>query len=392
MKCPVCPFADIPEGVKRCPNCDTDLTAVLRANEVAVAEFNNAVVLAQAGALDAALLRAATAVSLDERFAPARTLLGKLLWRKGQFAEAVSQWEQTAAVDPGSRTIAELLRSSRTKMRRRLALKAAAGVMALALIAAVAAMPFVSARSAAARIGDSVKAAMAERGTAPGPADAAYAQLAASLSDATLKLSAMDADLKAMTAQLSEREAAWREAGRSAELREQRLAEARETEHADFVRANSSSAAAMEDLRRELRLVREQSGAREQLARDSMLQILSLLRPADADRLSEQLEALARERDRLRVDEAGYANKARMYLLDRIRLERVRRRLAVCLRSIEECQAKYKATMAPWEQSMALLQAEPLSGGMSPVSDPPDPDNEDDNPGNTSADGNCSGR
>jgi len=359
MKCPVCPADNIAPGERKCPNCGTDLTAILKVNELAAAEFNDALALAQAGAVDGALLRAAAAAALDERFTAARVLLGKLLWRKNQFAEAVDQWQEALALDPDNRDVKQLLASARGKMRRRSLLGAARAVGAVFAFAAVLVVAVVvSAQYVGARPAQSGP----NRSDADdwrafyGHSDAEYDQLKASLSDVNTKLTAANAELAAARTDLASGLAARNEMSRSFQSQLQQLAENHGRERAELSRANDSAAAAIESLRQELRLTLSRAQARDRDTRDSLAYVLELLRPAGADKLSERIKTLQKELGELSAQEAKY--KDRPYLFDQIKLSRARKGLAACRRELDACQAEYEARVAPWERGMALLKTQ----------------------------------
>ncbi|HYG57949.1 MAG TPA: hypothetical protein VD902_07780 [Symbiobacteriaceae bacterium] len=145
MDCPVCPRVDIPDDASVCPSCGVDLTPLLRVKELGAAEYNEALRLAEAGAADAAMGKAAAALALDHSLVPARVLLGKLLWNQGQARAALAQWQQAAGVaqaDPEIRALVEA--ATHTVRRERLARVAgpAAAALLVLVLAAVAFLPY----------------------------------------------------------------------------------------------------------------------------------------------------------------------------------------------------------------------------------------------------------
>ena len=118
-KCPVCPRTDIPDDEQLCPSCDVDLIPIRRIHELGATHFNAALRLAKTGKIDAALERAAIAVGLNERCVAARTLLGKILWKKGQIREAVRQWKEAADIVPQDETLRQLLVEAERRTRSR---------------------------------------------------------------------------------------------------------------------------------------------------------------------------------------------------------------------------------------------------------------------------------
>ncbi len=118
MKCPVCPANDIPDDSTTCPVCKTDLGPLQRVRQLHVAEYNEAVRLAEAGAVDLALRHALAALALSERFVPAIVLVGKLLWRKGHIRDALDRWEEAANLAPSEQDARDLLSFGRTFVKR----------------------------------------------------------------------------------------------------------------------------------------------------------------------------------------------------------------------------------------------------------------------------------
>ncbi|MDF2627221.1 MAG: hypothetical protein K0R39_1052 [Symbiobacteriaceae bacterium] len=141
MDCPVCPRVDIPADATVCPSCGVDLTPLRRATELGAAAYNEALRLAEAGASDAAMARAAVALTLDESLVPARVLLGKLLWNQGQCQAAQAQWQQAASRASEDAELRRLVDAAAVRLRRdrlaRLVKPAGAALLALLLAAAI---------------------------------------------------------------------------------------------------------------------------------------------------------------------------------------------------------------------------------------------------------------
>ncbi|MFA5251558.1 MAG: tetratricopeptide repeat protein [Phycisphaerae bacterium] len=75
--------------------------------------------MVEAGATDAAMIRVAGAMSMDDKFPEARKLLGKLLWEKKQFREAVEQWQQVLAITPEDEEAKNLLAKAKRQLKLR---------------------------------------------------------------------------------------------------------------------------------------------------------------------------------------------------------------------------------------------------------------------------------
>lgn len=137
MKCPVCPAHDIPNDSLSCPVCGTDMAALQRVRQIHLAVYNEAVRLAESGAIDLALEHALSSLAMDERFVPGMVLAGQLLWRKKRFSEAMERWRQAVRFAPEDREALKLIASGDAylKRRRRVRSLAAGGVAAMVLMA-----------------------------------------------------------------------------------------------------------------------------------------------------------------------------------------------------------------------------------------------------------------
>lgn len=109
LKCPVCPISDIPDEAQQCEGCGTDLSPIQRVRELAKAQFNAAVSLAEMGDMEEATNRILAALAIDERLVEGRRLAGKLLWQCGRREEAVQQWRKALAFAPQDQEIVEML-------------------------------------------------------------------------------------------------------------------------------------------------------------------------------------------------------------------------------------------------------------------------------------------
>jgi flagellar motor protein MotB len=86
---------------------------------LSAAECDEALRLFESGAYDAAVQHTAACLSLDGDSVPARKLMGRLLLRKGEVAEARSHWEQAKALAPDDADVRDLLSGLATTERRR---------------------------------------------------------------------------------------------------------------------------------------------------------------------------------------------------------------------------------------------------------------------------------
>jgi flagellar motor protein MotB len=118
MKCPVCPFENIPADAEVCSNCGTDLTPIRRISEISVRSYNQALEFVKSGETDTAMIKARNAVDLNERFVEARILLGKILWKKNQYKEALLQWETVAKIDHNNQPIKDLINTAKQQIKK----------------------------------------------------------------------------------------------------------------------------------------------------------------------------------------------------------------------------------------------------------------------------------
>jgi len=143
MKCPVCPQDNIADDAGCCPNCGTDLSAIRRVERLPTALLNEAIALAQAGATDLALARAAAAAVMDGHCVEAKLLLGRLLWKRGQADDAMHQWQEALALDKNCEEASHLLREARYTARKRAIRRVSARVgVAMVLVGLVVAVCF----------------------------------------------------------------------------------------------------------------------------------------------------------------------------------------------------------------------------------------------------------
>lgn len=115
INCPVCPTENIPDDIKTCPGCGTDLSPILRVRELSRAFYQEAIELANKGATDIAIQKVLSSLGLNEQQVDARILLGKLYWKKGQFREAINNWTYVTALSPENQAAKTLLAKARQK-------------------------------------------------------------------------------------------------------------------------------------------------------------------------------------------------------------------------------------------------------------------------------------
>jgi len=137
MKCPAGHPGEIPDDALSCPICGVDLSALQRVRQLHIAEYNEAARLAEAGAVELALTHALASLSWDNHYVPAITLVGKLLWQKKRFHEAMERWRQAASISPGDKEVNSLIEHGRVFLKRRRLLHvfyASAAVLVMAVV------------------------------------------------------------------------------------------------------------------------------------------------------------------------------------------------------------------------------------------------------------------
>ncbi|MFW6119008.1 MAG: tetratricopeptide repeat protein [Planctomycetota bacterium] len=400
MKCPVCPKTDISAEAQECPNCGTDLTPVRRLRELCAAQFNEALRLADAGATDAAMARAAAALSLDDEFVPARKLLGKLLLGKGRVEEAIAQWEQAAAQCPEDGEVQRLLSSGRELKSRRLVKRAstiAVGILVASLV--LFGLPYVHYRTASRRVDTllSPLAELQEYRKAHSRPDSDYtflrdelAKTEGALREASFAFSRYrgthsrsDADyavLKDEKAQIEKAHAdlmraftRYRETHSRADsdyaFLQDKLTRTEESLKGVSARVEDLAAqlaeerATGEQVRQALEEIRARVESTHGTMHERHRRVLELaadmhetLRPPEADELTVKVEECRQKIDRLVAARKDYESRALvgMRAIEHFcagqKLKRARKRL----RSLE---GQYAERVRPWEKSMHALQA-----------------------------------
>ena len=120
LKCPVCSLdVDLSSGETRCHNCNADLTAIRRVQELGHRYYNDALALASTGDYDEALEKLTSALQLGGDPGRIRVVMGKLLHRKGLYKEAISHWDKVLTANPQDSEARELVVATRSDLRKR---------------------------------------------------------------------------------------------------------------------------------------------------------------------------------------------------------------------------------------------------------------------------------
>lgn len=100
IDCPVCPKTDIKEGVTICPQCGTDLSALLRARELPDVYYSEGIELAKNGLPDEAIEKLIFVLELNPNSIAPHVAIGKILAKMGRYDEAVSHLDKALSIDP----------------------------------------------------------------------------------------------------------------------------------------------------------------------------------------------------------------------------------------------------------------------------------------------------
>lgn len=120
LDCPVCPKKNITENA--CPQCGTDLEALLRLRELPEVYYRKGVSFAEKGELDTAIENLMTAISLNSEMTPYYLELGNIYTKKGWYDEAAVQYRKGLAIEPEN---SELIKASMNAEQSENELKAA---------------------------------------------------------------------------------------------------------------------------------------------------------------------------------------------------------------------------------------------------------------------------
>jgi tetratricopeptide (TPR) repeat protein len=174
LDCPVCPRTALAPGTLACPNCETGLAPLWRLRDLAAQYYNDGLEAARRGDTESALRKLCCALEFGGDEPSARLVLGKLLWRAGQHAQAVAHWRRVQQLAPAHADCAALLQLA--QRRRRTRQLAAALALLLALAAAAAQLWNRTTRSAP--VTAPASRAAAETPPASSSADSAYEAVA----------------------------------------------------------------------------------------------------------------------------------------------------------------------------------------------------------------------
>lgn len=99
FSCPYC-GGMVPEATAICPDCNEDLSALLRLEYSHAILYNEALALAREGYLDDARARLIMAIERNEAFTPAHVLLAKVYAHQRQWTRAEASAARALELDP----------------------------------------------------------------------------------------------------------------------------------------------------------------------------------------------------------------------------------------------------------------------------------------------------
>lgn len=108
ITCPYC-RAIVPADVTVCPDCQEDLSAILRLKYEYVIYYNQALALAREGKLDKAITKALLALEHKENFTPAHVLLAKAYAQRGEWLRAEASAARATELEPENASLHALV-------------------------------------------------------------------------------------------------------------------------------------------------------------------------------------------------------------------------------------------------------------------------------------------
>lgn len=106
----VCPYCggNVPRDTTICPDCQEDLSGLIRLESGHVIYYNEALSLAREGKLEDARAKLLVALELEEDFVPAHVLLAKVYARQGHWPQARASVVRAFRLSPEDRGVREL--------------------------------------------------------------------------------------------------------------------------------------------------------------------------------------------------------------------------------------------------------------------------------------------
>lgn len=327
LKCPVCPVSDIPDNTSICPGCGTDVSPFRRVKELAKVHYNDAIRMVNEGAVDTAINRVMAALSIDDEFPEARKLLGKLFWRKKQFADAINQWQQLLAARPEDKEILELLTRAKHKQRRKRMLKFTVSAAVLAMfIFLLSTQIYVLLKVSTGQTKQPVEIAL-ETALQNGGIVNQENQFIDRVSSSQTSNSEQDAglhNLERMIVEIQQKQAA--------------LAKDIEADRDAISETNQKIEIHQHNIAK------------------SLSTMLELLRPKDIEILEGQIKALELRAEVLRGWEEKYKSRD-IFLIDAINRGVVKDRLSRVEKELELLKERYDRQMAPWNKALEIAKS-----------------------------------
>ncbi|NLG49292.1 MAG: tetratricopeptide repeat protein [Chloroflexi bacterium] len=118
ITCPYCRTA-VPADTAVCPDCQEDLSAILRLRYGHAIYYNQALALAREGKLDEAIAKALLAVECKQDFAPGHVLLAKAYAQRGEWSKAEASATRAIELEPENESLGGLVEEIRQAMHSR---------------------------------------------------------------------------------------------------------------------------------------------------------------------------------------------------------------------------------------------------------------------------------
>ena len=100
IDCPICPKKNIKDGVNICPQCGTNLSAILRVRELPDVYYNEGIELVKKGMPDKAIEKLFFALELNPNSIASHIALGKIFTRMNRYDEAVFHLDKALSIEP----------------------------------------------------------------------------------------------------------------------------------------------------------------------------------------------------------------------------------------------------------------------------------------------------
>jgi tetratricopeptide (TPR) repeat protein len=335
IKCPVCPTRDIPKTASACPNCGVDLSAIHRLREITKSYYNESLKLTEVGAIDSAIIKVMAALNADTQFVEARKLLGKLLWKKKQFSQAIEQWKQVLAITPEDKDAINLLSCAKQHVKIRMMSIVVCLIVGIAFLSSLVAVPTYL-LFATKGYGESNKAGLAS--TAHIDTQVLYQAVSDQITDRRKRDSN---DLQTFEQYIQTQLDGLHQ-------KIERLGE-QQTE------VISELSKAFDANKKEILTTQVIIDTQNKHLTQSFVSLLECFRPTNANELLVSIEKLGSKLEQLRKLEEKYKSRG-IFLIDAFNVNDVRNKIAHIENQLDSLEAEYNTQVVPWMQAMETVK------------------------------------